>query len=161
MFEELFTFLYNLMTGSVWWAIIASFTWGLLSILLSPCHLSSIPLVVGYMLSINFRRSDQVNNANLSLILGILVLIIVLIFSFIIPALDNIPDILFNIVYVFGARTIFLRYQKKEVILHIQNGGQVYNWWVVAGLIFLGMLLVFGVLLIFFLIEDGSYKFFL
>ncbi len=60
MFEELFTFLYNLMMGSVWWAIIASFAWGVLSILLSPCHLSSIPLVVGYIASqgkVSVRRT--------------------------------------------------------------------------------------------------------
>lgn len=51
MFEELFTILYEGMTGAVWLAVIASFGWGLLSILLSPCHLSSIPLVVGFISS--------------------------------------------------------------------------------------------------------------
>ncbi|MBU2567876.1 MAG: cytochrome c biogenesis protein CcdA [Bacteroidota bacterium] len=30
-------------------AILASFIWGILSILLSPCHLSSIPLIVGFI----------------------------------------------------------------------------------------------------------------
>jgi cytochrome c-type biogenesis protein len=30
-------------------AILASFTWGILSILLSPCHLASIPLIVGFI----------------------------------------------------------------------------------------------------------------
>ena len=30
-------------------AVTASFIWGVLSILLSPCHLSSIPLIVGYI----------------------------------------------------------------------------------------------------------------
>jgi cytochrome c-type biogenesis protein len=30
-------------------AVTASFFWGILSILLSPCHLSSIPLIVGYI----------------------------------------------------------------------------------------------------------------
>jgi len=30
-------------------ALLASFLWGVLSILLSPCHLSSIPLVVGFI----------------------------------------------------------------------------------------------------------------
>lgn len=51
MLEELFTALYNAMTGTVWLALLASFAWGVLSILLSPCHLSSIPLVVGYISS--------------------------------------------------------------------------------------------------------------
>lgn len=51
MFEGLFTYLYEAMMGSYWLAVMASFIWGILSILLSPCHLSSIPLVVGYISS--------------------------------------------------------------------------------------------------------------
>lgn len=51
MIEDLFTILYNAMTGSIYLALFASFAWGVLSILLSPCHLSSIPLVVGYIAS--------------------------------------------------------------------------------------------------------------
>lgn len=30
-------------------ALVAAFTWGALSVVLSPCHLSSVPLVVAYM----------------------------------------------------------------------------------------------------------------
>ena len=30
-------------------ALLAAFTWGILSILLSPCHLSSIPLIIGFI----------------------------------------------------------------------------------------------------------------
>ncbi len=30
-------------------ALLAAFAWGILSVLLSPCHLASIPLVVGYL----------------------------------------------------------------------------------------------------------------
>jgi cytochrome c-type biogenesis protein len=51
MIETLFTVLYNAMSGSFWIAVAASFGWGMLSILLSPCHLSSIPLVVGFIAS--------------------------------------------------------------------------------------------------------------
>lgn len=51
MFENLFTTLYNALTESVGLAILASYIWGVLSILLSPCHLSGIPLIVGYITS--------------------------------------------------------------------------------------------------------------
>lgn len=51
MFEGLFTTLYEAMNGAIWIALLASFVWGILSILLSPCHLSSIPLVVGFISS--------------------------------------------------------------------------------------------------------------
>lgn len=49
MIEEIFTVLSNALYEGFWLALIASFGWGVLSILLSPCHLSSIPLVVGFI----------------------------------------------------------------------------------------------------------------
>ena len=51
MFEELFTALYEAMMGAAWIAVLASLGWGVLSIILSPCHLSSIPLIVGFISS--------------------------------------------------------------------------------------------------------------
>ena len=49
MIEQLFTNLTLAMSGSFSLALTAAFGWGVLSILLSPCHLSSIPLVIGYI----------------------------------------------------------------------------------------------------------------
>ncbi len=46
---ELFTFLGNAIQGNFFLAIIGAFIWGMLSILLSPCHLASIPLIVGFI----------------------------------------------------------------------------------------------------------------
>lgn len=37
------------MMGHLGFAIIGSFLWGLISVLLSPCHLASIPLMIGYV----------------------------------------------------------------------------------------------------------------
>jgi cytochrome c-type biogenesis protein len=51
MIEGIFTALYEAMMGAAWLAVLASFGWGVLSILLSPCHLSSIPLIVGFISS--------------------------------------------------------------------------------------------------------------
>ncbi|MFA8342866.1 MAG: cytochrome c biogenesis CcdA family protein [Rhodothermaceae bacterium] len=51
MIDSLFNLLYEWMTGTVSVAVIASFGWGVLSIILSPCHLSSIPLIIGYISS--------------------------------------------------------------------------------------------------------------
>lgn len=75
MVEDLFTILYNAMTGSVWLAIIASFSWGVLSILLSPCHLSSIPLVVGYITSQGKISLSRTFNISLVFSIGILITI--------------------------------------------------------------------------------------
>lgn len=51
MLDSIFVTLYEAMMGAAWIAIIASFGWGVLSILLSPCHLSSIPLIIGFITS--------------------------------------------------------------------------------------------------------------
>ena len=49
MIEQIFVFLSNAVQGSPLIAIAASVLWGVMSILLSPCHLSSIPLIVGFI----------------------------------------------------------------------------------------------------------------
>jgi cytochrome c-type biogenesis protein len=47
--EELFTTLTRAVEGTPAIALGAALVWGILSILLSPCHLSSIPLIVGFI----------------------------------------------------------------------------------------------------------------
>jgi len=49
MMQELFTILTHAVGGSFAIAFGAAFVWGVLSILLSPCHLASIPLIVGFI----------------------------------------------------------------------------------------------------------------
>ena len=73
MLEELFTWLTVALSGSYGIALVAALGWGVISILLSPCHLSSIPLVIGYISSQGqegIRRSYS-----LSLVFGIGILI--------------------------------------------------------------------------------------
>jgi len=60
MLLELFTKLTYWLSAAPHIAIVASFVWGILSILLSPCHLSSIPLIVGF---ISERRDMTVPKA--------------------------------------------------------------------------------------------------
>jgi cytochrome c-type biogenesis protein len=47
--ERLFTILTTAVESTPAVALAAAFTWGVLSILLSPCHLASIPLIVGFI----------------------------------------------------------------------------------------------------------------
>ena len=49
MLESLFTVLTRAVEGAPAVALAAAFAWGVLSILLSPCHLASIPLIVGFI----------------------------------------------------------------------------------------------------------------
>lgn len=49
MLERIFTSLTHAVEGSPAVAVTAAVVWGVLSILLSPCHLASIPLIVGFI----------------------------------------------------------------------------------------------------------------
>lgn len=58
--SELFEALTRLVQAAPFFALSAAFAWGVLSILLSPCHLAGIPLLVGYIAGqdhVTFRRS--------------------------------------------------------------------------------------------------------
>ena len=46
---KLFTALSHAIEGAPLIAVAASFIWGILSIVLSPCHLTTIPLIIGYL----------------------------------------------------------------------------------------------------------------
>ncbi len=75
MLNGIFNSLYEAMTGAVWIAVMASFAWGVLSILLSPCHLSSIPLVVGFISSQGKISIGRTFNISLIFSVGILITI--------------------------------------------------------------------------------------
>ncbi|MCF8056313.1 MAG: cytochrome C biosynthesis protein [Desulfocapsa sp.] len=49
MFETLFLTINSWMTGGLLMAAIGCFSWGMVSVLFSPCHMASIPLIVGYV----------------------------------------------------------------------------------------------------------------
>lgn len=75
MIEEIFNLLSNALYENFWVALIASFGWGVLSILLSPCHLSSIPLVIGYISSQGKISLGRTFNISLIFSIGILITI--------------------------------------------------------------------------------------
>jgi cytochrome c-type biogenesis protein len=75
MLDSVFTGLYDAMTGSVWLAILAAYAWGVLSVLLSPCHLSSIPLIVGYISTQGKLQIKRTFYISLIFSLGILITI--------------------------------------------------------------------------------------
>ncbi|MGQ9642852.1 MAG: cytochrome c biogenesis CcdA family protein [Ignavibacterium sp.] len=75
MIEEIFTILSTALYDNFWIAVLASFGWGVLSILLSPCHLSSIPLIVGYISSQGKISVARTFNISLIFAVGILITI--------------------------------------------------------------------------------------
>jgi cytochrome c-type biogenesis protein len=75
MLQALFAHLSRAVEGGPALALSAAFVWGILSIVLSPCHLASIPLIVGFIDEqgrISTRRAFQIS---LLFSLGILITI--------------------------------------------------------------------------------------
>jgi cytochrome c-type biogenesis protein len=75
MIETLFTSLSNALSQSFWLATLAALVWGFLSILLSPCHLASIPLLIGFITSQEKATRQRVFFLSLLFALGILITI--------------------------------------------------------------------------------------
>jgi cytochrome c-type biogenesis protein len=76
--DSLFTSLTEALYGSFSLAFIASFAWGVLSILLSPCHLSSIPLIIGFLTAQGEKKTSRGLLLALIFAVGILFTIIVI-----------------------------------------------------------------------------------
>ena len=75
MVDSLFTWLTGLVESTFLLALLGAFLWGVLSILLSPCHLSSIPLVVGYISHQEVKSTKRAFHTALAFSLGILLTI--------------------------------------------------------------------------------------
>lgn len=58
--EQLFNQLYQALYANYTLSLFASFAWGVLSIILSPCHLASIPLIIGFL---NGQKDKSVWNS--------------------------------------------------------------------------------------------------
>ena len=70
---ELFEWLYGALYASPGTAFAAAFAWGVLSILLSPCHLAGIPLIIGFIDTQGGISAKRAFYISLSFAVGILV----------------------------------------------------------------------------------------
>ena len=75
---ELFEILTNAVAGRFWIAVSAAGLWGILSIILSPCHLTSIPLIIGYIAKQNETSGKRSLILSLSFAGGVLLTIAVI-----------------------------------------------------------------------------------
>lgn len=75
MINGIFEWLNSILAQNIFMAVAASFIWGVLSILLSPCHLSSIPLIIGYINKQGVQSARSAFYNSLVFAFGILVTI--------------------------------------------------------------------------------------
>jgi len=75
---KLFSALSHAIEGAPLIAIGASFFWGILSIILSPCHLTSIPLIIGYLNNQKELSAKKAFHLSIIFSIGILVSITII-----------------------------------------------------------------------------------
>lgn len=68
----------SMMNGGIFLTLIAAFIWGILSIALSPCHLTSIPLIIGFVDSTEVKTIERRLILSLLFSLGILISIAII-----------------------------------------------------------------------------------
>jgi cytochrome c-type biogenesis protein len=73
MLEDVLTLLSEGLGGSFGWALLASFGWGVASIVFSPCHLASVPLIVGFISTDERTSTRRALRLSLVFSLGVLV----------------------------------------------------------------------------------------
>jgi cytochrome c-type biogenesis protein len=78
LLAALFTWVSSMLTQNPAIVISVSFIWGVLSVILSPCHLSSIPLAVGYINGKGKMKHTRALFLSLFFAIGILLSLLVL-----------------------------------------------------------------------------------
>jgi len=73
MLSDLFQMLNNGMTSSPVAALAAAFAWGICSVVLSPCHLASIPLLIAYVNDQDVKSARHAAGLSSLFALGILI----------------------------------------------------------------------------------------
>ena len=72
MLENVLTSLSNGLSASLGWAVLAAFAWGVASIVFSPCHLASVPLIVGFISTQDDTSTRRAFRLSLVFSLGVL-----------------------------------------------------------------------------------------
>ena len=72
MLEQVLTSLSDGLDGSFGWALLAAFAWGVVSIVFSPRHLASVPLVVGFISTQDDASTGRALRLSLVFSLGVL-----------------------------------------------------------------------------------------
>lgn len=117
MIINIMTHLSNLLSDSPSFALYGAFLWGLISVLLSPCHLASIPLVMGF---VNAGKAPSIKSAFIkSSIFSIGILFVMLIIGLITTYLGRMLGDLGNITNILGALLFLIVALLLADIIHL------------------------------------------
>lgn len=108
------------------------------------------PLAAGYLVKKNFEVLDQPDNAQKSLIIGIVstILLFAGIFSIPEPIIDKIPQPLIPLIYTGIIYLIVEKLQGERLKEHKESGGEFHSGWKAAGVGAVALVILFGFMMI-------------
>lgn len=78
LMNQFFIYLNNAITSSSYIALFAALIWGFLSVLISPCHLATIPLIIGFISSKEDLTTKKAFKTSLIFSVGIFISILII-----------------------------------------------------------------------------------
>jgi hypothetical protein len=104
------------------------------------------PIVAGYFMAENFKVFGDFTKVRNTWIISILSTILIFSLIFMIPEDIKIPNVIFPIIYMGIAAYFTKKYQEKDIVQHIENGGEEFNWWRTVGISLIGCIVTLGIL---------------
>lgn len=113
------------------------------------------PLAAGYLIAENFKTFNNKRKANYTWIISIIATVLIFGSIFLIPDNSKIPNQLIPFTYTIVIYYLTQHFQGKNIIDHLNAGGQFFIWWrtIVIGLI--GLIITLIPIIAFALISDG------
>jgi hypothetical protein len=108
------------------------------------------PLVAGYLIAENFKTFNEPGKARMAWIYSIITTMIIFGGVFLIPDIEKAPRQVIPLAYTLIAYYLVKHYQGENINLHINSGGEIYNWWRTLGVALIGLIITLIVLYVVF-----------
>ena len=113
------------------------------------------PLAAGYLAAHNYKHLGQQKKATITWLIAISSTIIILVSVLFIPQIELMPRYIIPLIFAGIAQYLVRRFQGKEIMTHVENGGETYTFGraILIGLI--SLLITFAILFIAILLLSG------
>lgn len=103
------------------------------------------PLVAGYCMAENFKAFNDFEKAKKTWLITILSALLIIVLVFVIP--ENVPNIIFPIIYLSITSYLLKTFQEKDIQAHIANGGETYSGWRTTLICLISIVVFFSVIM--------------
>lgn len=99
------------------------------------------PLVAGYFIAENFKAFGEYGRVKKTWIYTIVATIIIFAGIVLIPDNSKIPNGIIPLIYTGIAFYLFKHFQRQNIEIHIDSGGELFGWWRTIGIGLIGFVI--------------------